>query len=119
VTGYYCNGNRNRENRNLPRERSESNGRIEAEFRELAGAQASLIAAQAAQAQPHAAIEQVVAGLQIQKVETDRLVSERFARIEAILIDHSRILQVLVHMLERLPEVVREKIGFRSPSDQR
>ena len=38
--------------------------------------------------------------------ETNRINSERFARIESILMD-------LVHMMERLPEAVRDKIGFK------
>jgi hypothetical protein len=45
--------------------------------------------------------------------ETDRVTSERFARIER---DMAAILQVLAEhsrMLERLPEAVREKIGFK------
>ena len=40
--------------------------------------------------------------------EMDRINSERFARIEALLIEHSRILRAL-------PEAIREKIGFKLP----
>lgn len=47
--------------------------------------------------------------------ETDRATSERFGRIETILLDHSRVLAELAQMLERLPDAVREKIGFRAP----
>ena len=39
---------------------------------------------------------------------TDRINSERFARIEALLLEHNRILTAL-------PEVIREKIGFKAP----
>ena len=38
--------------------------------------------------------------------ETNRINSERFARIESILMD-------LVHMMKRLPEAVCDKIGFK------
>jgi hypothetical protein len=41
--------------------------------------------------------------------ETNRLNAQRFARIEAILLEHGRI-------LERLPDAVRDKIGFRPPT---
>jgi hypothetical protein len=40
--------------------------------------------------------------------DMDRINSERFARIEALLLEHNRILQAL-------PDVMREKIGFKPP----
>ena len=40
--------------------------------------------------------------------EMDRINSERFARIEALLIEHSRILNAL-------PDAIRDKIGFKGP----
>jgi hypothetical protein len=40
--------------------------------------------------------------------ETDRINSERFARIEALLLEHNRI-------LEALPDAIRDKIGFKPP----
>ncbi len=45
--------------------------------------------------------------------EMDRINSERFGRIEGILLDHSRILADLIRIVEALPEAVREKFGFR------
>jgi hypothetical protein len=53
-----------------------------------------------------AEIQRQMAETERQRVETDRLSAERFARIEAILVD-------LMRMMERLPEAVREKTGFR------
>jgi len=47
--------------------------------------------------------------------ELQRINSERFARIEAILLDHSRILAEHGRILERLPDVVRDKIGLKAP----
>jgi hypothetical protein len=41
--------------------------------------------------------------------ETDRINTERFARIEALLLEHNRILHAL-------PDVIRDKIGFKAPS---
>ena len=40
--------------------------------------------------------------------DMDRINSDRFARIEALLLEHNRILKAL-------PEVMREKIGFKPP----
>ena len=41
-----------------------------------------------------------------QDLEIRREISERFARIEALLLEHSRI-------LAELPEAIRAKMGFR------
>lgn len=41
-------------------------------------------------------------------VEMNRVNSERFARIEALLIEYNRILQAL-------PDAIRDKIGFKLP----
>ena len=53
--------------------------------------------------------------------ESERLTSERFGRIEAdiatilrVLAEHSRMLEEHSRMLERLPEAVRDKIGFKT-----
>jgi hypothetical protein len=40
--------------------------------------------------------------------EMDRLNAERFAGIEALLLEHNRILQAL-------PEAIRDKFGFQPP----
>ena len=40
--------------------------------------------------------------------DMDRINSERFARIEALLLEHNRILQAL-------PDAIRDKIGFKAP----
>jgi hypothetical protein len=49
-----------------------------------------------------------IAKIEAEKIATDRIHSERFARLEAILIEHSRILHAL-------PDVIRDKIGFKVP----
>ena len=55
--------------------------------------------------------------------ETDRLhakfereTAERFARIETQMSEIIRVLNEHGRLLERLPEAVREKIGFKPPS---
>jgi hypothetical protein len=45
--------------------------------------------------------------------EMERVSSERFARIETDIATILRVLSEHSRMLERLPEAVREKIGFR------
>jgi hypothetical protein len=47
-----------------------------------------------------------IAKVEAEIVETNRINSERFARIEAILREHSQILRAL-------PDAVRDKIGFK------
>jgi len=44
-----------------------------------------------------------------ERMESERANAERFDRIEAILLEHNRILSAL-------PEQLREKIGFKAPS---
>lgn len=78
----------------MARAKSEKNGRLEEAIAILLQNQASFLARMA---------------------EMDRISSERFARIEAILIEHSRILGEHTRILERLPEAIREKIGFKAP----
>lgn len=55
-----------------------------------------------------------VAQMAAMKEESDR----RFARIEAILLDHTRILQEHGRILAALPDAVREKIGFKGAGQQ-
>jgi hypothetical protein len=54
--------------------------------------------------------------------EMERTNTERFSRVEAtmasilrVLDEHSRILNEHGRILERLPEAVRDKIGFKTP----
>lgn len=47
--------------------------------------------------------------------EMDRINAERFARIEALLLEHNRIIAEHTRILEGLTEAAREKIGFRPP----
>ena len=53
-------------------------------------------------------------------------IGQRFARIEAILLEHSRILsehtRILgdhTRILQALPETIRERIGFKMPEQPR
>jgi hypothetical protein len=77
------------------------NGRLEEAMATLLQNQASLVQNQAAFVGRMSEIDERLSKL-------ERIMSERFARIEAILIEHSRILQTL-------PDAIREKIGFKPP----
>jgi len=46
-------------------------------------------------------------------------IEQRFARIEAILLEHSRILGEHTRILQALPETIRERIGFKVPEQPR
>jgi multidrug resistance efflux pump len=77
----------------------------------LVQAQANLVQNQAALAQNQTAFIARMAEIDARMAETNRINSERFARIEAILMEHSRILRAL-------PDAIRDKIGFKSPTPQ-
>ncbi|MBM4068718.1 MAG: hypothetical protein FJ271_07205 [Planctomycetes bacterium] len=56
--------------------------------------------------------------------EMDRINAERFGRIESTLIEHShvlaehgRVLAEVLRMLQALPDTIREKIGFKPPTN--
>jgi DNA repair exonuclease SbcCD ATPase subunit len=120
----------------MARPKNGRNGRLEAALEKLTEGQAELEKAQAElgksqteldkalrhMLQTHAVFQQNQAAFQAQWLEVNREIAElrrqsdaRFARIEAILLDHSRILAEHTRILQGLPEAVREKIGFRMP----
>jgi hypothetical protein len=92
----------------MARAKGNGNGRLEEAMAALVQAQASLVQAQALLAQNQAAFLNRMAETEARMAETDRVNAERFARIEAILLEHSRILRAL-------PDAIRDKIGFKSP----
>jgi hypothetical protein len=99
----------------MARAKNQRNGKLDEAMRALLLAQAQMVQNQAA--------------FQGQINESQRIASERFAqleqriaRVEAILLDHSRILaehtRILAEhsrTLEKLPDAIREKIGFKPP----
>jgi hypothetical protein len=93
----------------MARAKSNGNGRLDDALTALVQAQASLVQAQASLAQNQAAFLNRLVQTDADTAQTNRINSDRFARIEAILIEHSRILRAL-------PDVIRDKIGFKTPS---
>jgi hypothetical protein len=91
----------------MARTKNGGNGRVD----RLEEAMSTLVQAQAALAQQHTAFLVRITEIDARMAETNRLNSERFARIEAILLEHSRILRAL-------PDAIRDKIGFKSPTPQ-
>ena len=85
----------------MARTKNQGNGRLK-------GAMALLIQNQASFLARIAEIDSRIA-------ETNRINSERFARIENLLLEHNRILAEHTRTLEALPEVIRQKIGLMTP----
>jgi hypothetical protein len=110
----------------MARMKNGGNGRVdrlEEAMTALSQAQANLVQAQAALAQNQTALAQQhtaflartaeidarMAETSARMVEINRLNTKRFARIEALLMEHSRILRAL-------PDAIRDKIGFKTPT---
>lgn len=92
----------------MARAKSNGNGRLDEAMTVLVQAQATLVQAQATLAQNQAAFLARIVETDARMAEINRTNSERFARIEAILMEHSRILHAL-------PDAIRDKIGFKRP----
>ena len=93
----------------MVRRKGTADGRLEDALTSMLQAQASMLQAHASLAQNQAAFLSRISEIDARMAETNRVNSERFARIETILID-------LMSMMERLPEAVRDKIGFKPPA---
>jgi hypothetical protein len=89
------------EGTHMARAKNAGNGRME-------DALATLIQNQATLVQNQTAFVARIAELDARAAEIARVNSERFARIEALLLEHSRILKAL-------PDAIRDKIGFKPP----
>src|SRR5438105_9211009 len=105
----------------MARARNQKNGRLEEAMANLVQSQATLVQNQATLVQNQASFLARMAETDARMAETDREIAEmqrvnaeRFARIEAILLEHSRILQALPDAISE----VRDKIGFRAPEQQ-
>jgi len=110
----------------MARAKSTGNGRLDEAMSSLVQAQAILVQALATLAQNQATFLTRMAETDARMAEMERIhtarmaemerintgrmaeIDTRFARIEAILIEHSRILR-------GLPDAIRDKIGFKVP----
>jgi uncharacterized protein YhaN len=107
----------------MARAKNAGNGRLEEALAALMQNQTALMQNQTALMQNQATflqnqaafqaraseIDARVAEINTRFAETNRINAERFARIETLLIEHSRILQGLT-------DAIREKIGFKMPT---
>jgi hypothetical protein len=91
----------------MARARKNSNGKLDEAMQSLAHAQATLVQTQATLVAQMAESQREGAEFRRRTEEWQRQADGRFARIEAILLEHGRILLAL-------PDAVREKIGFKS-----
>src|SRR5207249_1703414 len=92
----------------MARAKNAGNGRLEEALATLLQNQATLVQTQAAFVARMAEIDARRAEIDARVAEMERINAERFARIEALLLEHNRILQAL-------PDAIREKIGFKPP----
>jgi hypothetical protein len=102
----------------MARAKSNGNGRLDESITALNQAMATLAQAQATLVQNQAAFLARIAETDARMAELERqnaarnaVIDERFARIEAILLEHTRILR-------SLPDAIREKIGFKAPENR-
>jgi hypothetical protein len=94
----------------MARAREQRNVRLEEAMANLLQSQTALLQNQAIFAQTQASFLARTAEIDQRISEMERTNAERFARIEAILMEHSRILRAL-------PDAIREKIGSRRPNN--
>jgi len=92
----------------MARAKSESNGELRDAMAALVRAQAILVEANADAALRMREHEKEATELRREAARIEQETKQTFARVEAILLEHSRILHAL-------PEAVRQKIGFRPP----
>jgi hypothetical protein len=91
----------------MAKAKNHQNGKLDEAMQALAHAQATLVQTQATLVAQMADSQREAVEFRRRADEWQRRADERFARIEAILIDHGRILL-------QLPDAVREKIGFKA-----
>ncbi len=90
----------------MARARNQKNGRLEEAMVMLIQNQASFVQNQTSFLARMAQTDKEIADLRRRDAELRQETAERFRRIEAILLEHSRILQAL-------PDAIRDKIGFK------
>jgi hypothetical protein len=113
----------------MARAKNTGNGHLEEALATMLQNQALLMQTQAQSLAQKAETHQRIAAFERESNELKQLATERFARIEAILMEHSRILaehsrilaehsRILAEhsrILKALPDAVRDKIGFKAP----
>ncbi len=95
----------------MARARTNQHGRLEEALATLLQSQAILQQSVATLVQTQAAFVARMSATDAHIAELEQRIERRFASIEAILNE-------LVRMMQRLPEAVREKIGFRVPGEE-
>jgi hypothetical protein len=100
----------------MAKARESRNGRLEDAMATALQTQASLQQILASVQQNQASMQQTLTAFLAQMAEMKADSDRRFARIEAILLDHTRILQEHSRILAALPEAIRDKIGFKGAS---
>jgi uncharacterized protein involved in exopolysaccharide biosynthesis len=103
----------------MARAKNPNNGHVTSKLEDalatLVQNQAILVQTQAAFTARLAETDSRMAATERERAETEKENSTRFARIEAILLDHNRILTDLVNKVQLLTDQIRDKIGFKIP----
>ncbi len=99
----------------MARAKEHGNGRLEDALQALVQAQATLVQTQAAYLAQKPETDKRIAKFEKRNDDWQRQANDRFARIEAILLEHNRILSEHAKFLEKLPDLIGEKIGFKPP----
>jgi hypothetical protein len=93
--------------------------RLEEAMATLLQNQAAFVSSLAESNRERAEIERRHQEFERRHFEFERETKERFSRIEAQMAEIIRVLNEHTLILERLPEAVREKIGFKVPEGSR
>ena len=96
----------------MRRAKSTGNGRLEEALATLMRNQAILVQVQAAYVAQMAENDARRAEMNARMAEMDRTNTERFVRIEALLLENNR-------LLEALPDAILDKLGFKAPTPDR
>jgi chromosome segregation ATPase len=113
----------------MARAKNNGNGKLEETLAAMQQAMANMALNQTALMQHQTALMVRLGQLDAEMVATNRINSERFARIEALLAEHSQILgehsRILAEMPEKIEELFAEqsdqtlkKLGFHPPAKE-
>ena len=99
----------------MARGKNDGNGRLEESLAAMQQAQTNMLQALASLAQNQTSLMGRLAQIDGDIAQSNRINSERFARIEAVLAKHSAVLAEHSAILAALPEAIHRKFGFQPP----
>ena len=100
----------------MPRAKNDGNGRLDESLAAMQQAQTNMLQALASLAQNQTSLMVRLAQIDADIAATNRVNSERFARIEALLAEHTAVLAEHGRSLAALPEAIHKRFGFTAPA---